>query len=49
MKKRTLLDAVLLGSILALLLVDALDALVEVMLCGGALGRVLALCDEGMS
>lgn len=40
---RTLLDAILLGLALALLLVDSLNALVEVVLGGGALGRVLAL------
>lgn len=43
MYKRTLLDAVLLGLALALLLVNSLNALVEVVLGGGALGRVLAL------
>jgi hypothetical protein len=40
---RTLLNAVLLDLTIALLLVDSLDALVEVVLRGGALGRVLAL------
>lgn len=43
---RTLLDAILLGLALALLLVDSLNALVEVVLGGGALGRVLALCKK---
>lgn len=43
--QRTLLDTVLLGSALfLLLLLDALDALVEVVLGGGALLRLLALC-----
>jgi hypothetical protein len=41
--QRTLLNAILLGLALALLLVDSLNALVEVVLGGGALGRVLAL------
>lgn len=40
---RTLLNAVLLDLAVALLLVDSLDALVEVVLSGGALGGVLAL------
>lgn len=46
---RTLLDAVLLGLALALLLLNALDAVVEVVLCGCALRRVLALCDHQVS
>lgn len=40
---RTLLNTVLLDFTLALLLLDALDAVIEVVLGGGALGGVLAL------
>lgn len=39
----TLLNAVLLGTTLALLLLDTLNALVEVVLGGSTLGGVLAL------
>lgn len=39
-------DAVLLSATLALLLLNALDALIEVVLGGGTLGRVLALFLE---
>lgn len=42
---RTLLDAVLLDFTFALLLLDALDAVIEVVLGGCALGGVLALCN----
>jgi hypothetical protein len=42
--RHTFLDAVLLSATLALLLLNALDALIEVVLGGGTLGRVLALC-----
>lgn len=42
--QRTLLNAVLLGLALALLLLDALDAVVEVVLGAGALLGLLALC-----
>ena len=42
---RTLLDAVLLDFAFALLLLDALNAVVEVVLGGRTLGGVLALCD----
>lgn len=42
--RHTLLNAVLLSTTLALLLLNTLDTLIEVVLGGGALGRVLALC-----
>jgi hypothetical protein len=41
---RTLLNAVLLGTVLTLLLLDTLDTLVEVVLGTVALSRVSALC-----
>jgi hypothetical protein len=42
--RHTLLDAVLLSTTLALLLLNTLDTLIEVVLGGGTLRRVLALC-----
>ncbi len=43
-RPHTLLDAVLLSTALSLLGVDALDAVVKVVLCGGALLGFPALC-----
>ncbi len=43
-RPHTLLDTVLLSTALSLLGVDALDAVVKVMLCGGALLGFPALC-----
>lgn len=40
---RTLLNTVLLGAAFLLLLLDTLNTVVEVVLCGGTLGGVLAL------
>lgn len=45
-QKRTLFNAVLLDLAVALLLLDALDAVVKVVLGGGALLGVLALCKS---
>lgn len=42
--RHTFFDAVLLSATLTLLLLNALNALIEVVLGGGTLGRVLALC-----
>lgn len=45
-QKRTLFNAVLLDLAIALLLLDALDAVVKVVLGGGTLLGVLALCKS---
>jgi hypothetical protein len=42
--RHTLLNTVLLGTTLALLLLNTLDTLIEMVFGGGTLGRVLALC-----